>query len=97
MSKDKNKVKPPEHLFRVLVEPGGGNGAYPKWEKFWRIEKFNQEHSNHVGHVVYDTVERGGVAVTNFFMWRAIRKKLRRLNVGYTGKYYTVDGKEIKQ
>ena len=38
----KDKIEQPEHLYRILVEPGGGYGQYPKFEKFWFIEKYDQ-------------------------------------------------------
>lgn len=85
----KNKIEQPEHLYRIVVEPGGGYGQYPKYEKFWHIEKWNEEYQ------IYFTCGNGGLNFTKRGMWRAIRRELKRLNIGYTGEYYTINGVRI--
>lgn len=93
MSK-KQSIKPPKDLYRVIVEPGGG-GMYPKFEKFWKIQKFDQGFSDLTGEVCYKTIS-DGLSITNFFMWRAIRKELKRLNAGYQTEIYSINEERIK-
>jgi len=80
------KVNKP--LYRVVVEPGGG-GMYPKYEKFWHIERWDNEYKR------YRRCSRGGLAFTRWGMWRAIKKELNKLNAGYYAEYYTVNGERI--
>lgn len=75
-------------LYRVVVDAGGG-GMYPKYEKFWHIEKWNEDHKQ------YFRYGRGGLAFTKWGMWRAIRKELRRINAGYTVQHFTINGVRI--
>ena len=90
----KKKIKPPKDLFIVRIEPGG-NGAYPKYEKFWFIEKYDQKRSDLYGEVMYREIA-SGLHFTKFFMWRAIRKELQRYNAGYQGQFYTINKEIIK-
>jgi hypothetical protein len=76
-------------LYRIVVEPGGGHGQYPKYEKFWHIEKWNDEHKR------YFRQGNGGLAFTKWGMWRAIRKELKRINAGYTVQHFTINGVRI--
>ena len=80
------KSKP---LYRIVVEPGGGHGQYPKYEKIWNIEKWNDEHKRYFRH------GNGGLAFTKLGMWRAIRKELKRINAGYTVQHFTINGVRI--
>ena len=90
----KDKIEQPEHLYRILVEPGGGDGQYPKFEKFWFIEKYDQKRSDLYGEVMYREIA-SGLHFTKFFMWRAIRKELQRYDAGYQGQFYTIYKKRI--
>ena len=80
------KEKP---LYRIVVEPGGGFGQYPKYEKFWHIEKWDEKHKRYFSH------GKSGLAFTKWGMWRAIRKELKRLNAGYQVQYFTINGVKI--
>jgi len=81
-----SKHKP---LYRVVVEPGGGHGQYPKYEKFWYIEKWDSKSER------YFRTGNGGLHVIKWFMWRAIRKELKKLNAGYQVEHYTINGVRI--
>lgn len=74
--------------YRIVVEPGA-NGMYPKYEKFWHIEKWNDKSERYV------RCSRGGLHFTKWGMWRAIRKELKRLNAGRYAEYYNVSGVRI--
>jgi len=80
------KEKP---LYRIVVEPGGGFGQYPKYEKFWHIEKWDDKHKRYFSH------GESGLAFTKWGMWRAIRKELKRINAGYTAQHFTINGVRI--
>jgi len=80
------KEKP---LYRIVVEPGGGFGQYPKYEKFWHIEKWDDKHKRYFRH------GKSGLAFTKWGMWRAIRKELKRLNAGYQSQHFTINGVRI--
>ena len=80
-----SKEKP---LYRVVVEPGGG-GMYPKYEKFWHIEKWDKKWGRYV------KCGRGGMSFTKWGMWRDIKKELKKLNAGYYAEYYTINGVRI--
>jgi hypothetical protein len=94
MSKDKkNKVVvPPKEKWKILVEPGGGNGTYPKWELFWELQMFNQEESDRRGKAFYHHVAHG-LALTKWGLRRTIKKEIKRIEKGYTG--YTLNLKEL--
>ena len=81
-----SKEKP---LYRVIVEPGGGHGQYPKYEKFWHIEKWDSKNKR------YFRTGSDGLHVIKWFMWRAIRKELKKLNAGYQAEHYTINGVRI--
>jgi len=76
-------------LYRIVVEPGGGYGQYPRYEKFWHIEKWDDKFKS------YYKCGRGGLALTKWGMWRAIKKELKRLNAGYQVEHYTINGVRI--
>jgi len=76
-------------LYRIVVEPGGGFGQYPKYEKFWYIEKWDDKSKR------YFRCGRGGLNNTKWGMWRAIRKELKKLNAGYQVEHYTINGVRI--
>jgi len=83
-----NSKVSPLHIYRVVVEPSGG-GMYPRYEKFWHIEKWDKKQQR------YWRCNRGGLAFTRWGMWRAIRKELKRLNAGSYAEYYAVNGERI--
>ena len=86
---ERNKMKKNKPLYRIVVEPGGGNGGYPRYEKFWHIEKWSDKYERYLHHG-YD-----GLAFTKWGMWRAIIKELKRLNAGYHAEYYTINGERL--
>jgi hypothetical protein len=89
----KKKVTPPDNLYRVKVHT---DWRYGKHAKFWDIEKFNQEASDRHGEPVYFTACKGGLAYTNIGLWRTIRRRLKKMKVGYSTTYYGLDGKVIE-
>ena len=88
--KKSSKIEPPEQLWRVLIEPGGGYGHYPDYEKFWKLQKFSQYWSDRCNKVYYDTVDTG-IAFTTWGLKRSIRKAYKKNEQGYTGKYFPVE------
>jgi hypothetical protein len=87
-SKVKTSITPPENLYRIEVST---DWHYGKRAKFWEIQKFNQEASDRYGEVVYYRACKGGLSYTNFGMWWAIRRKLKKMKVGNSTKYYGLD------
>ena len=89
MAKRAAKIEPPEQLWQVLIEPGGGYGNYPYWEKFWKLQKFSQYWSDRYDKVYYDTVD-SGIAFTSWGLKRSIRKAYKKNVNGYTGQYLPI-------
>lgn len=90
MSNKSPKITPPEQLWVVLVEPGGGYGRYPKYEKFWKLKKFDQYWSDKTNKVTYTEVA-SGIAFTPWGLKYSIRKAYKRHVNGYTGKYLPIE------
>ncbi len=78
----------PENEYRIEVHT---DWRYGKRAKFWEIQQFNKDASDRYGEVVYYRACKGGLAYTNFGMWWAIRRKLKKMKVGYSTKYYGLD------
>lgn len=91
--KTKKKITPPDNLYRVKVQT---DWRYGKHAKFWDIEKFHQEDSNKYEQVVYYRACKGGLAYTNIGMWWAIRRKLKKMKIGYSTTYYELGGEVLK-
>jgi hypothetical protein len=87
--KQSSKIEPPEHLWQVLIEPGGGYGRYPYWEKFWKLKKFDQELSNRYNEVHYREIANG-IAITPWGLKQSIRKAYKKHVRGYTGRYLPI-------
>ena len=84
-------IPAPEHEYRAEVHT---DWRYGKHAKFWEIQKFNQELSNRYGKVYYARVSHG-LAYTQIGMWWAIHRKLKKMKVGYSTKYYSLDKREL--
>jgi hypothetical protein len=40
---------------------------------------------------------KGGIAYSDWGMWRAINKKLKKMDFGYYENYFSLDKQEIKE
>lgn len=57
--------------------------------RFWSIKKWDEDKQ------YWKSACRGGLSYTEFGMWRAINKKLKKMKFGYSTNYFTLDRKHI--
>lgn len=70
------------------------NWKYGPRARFWDIEEWH-EMKGHPQGGYWTRACRGGLAYTEFGMWRAINKRLKKLKFGYQENYFTLDRKPI--
>jgi hypothetical protein len=83
----KYNITPPKELYRIKVNK---DWRYGKHARFWEIEKFNQEASNRYGEVAYFSCCRGGLAYSEWGLRFAVRRRLKKMKIGYSTNYYSL-------
>ncbi len=81
MSKKKS-VDRPDYIIRVHRDWKYGPRA-----RFWDIMKWYER--DHGGY--WSPACKGGLAYTEWGMWRAINKKLKKMKFGYQDNYFSLD------
>jgi hypothetical protein len=84
-------VDKPKYIIKVHR-----NWNYGPRARFWDIQEWKQMGDNPEDGY-WGNVCRGGLAYTNWGMWRAINKRLKKMKFGYVDEYYTLDEKEFKE
>lgn len=62
--------------------------------RFWDIMKWYESDRYEQGGY-WSPACRGGLAYTNWGMWRAINKRLKKMEFGYHNDYYTLGGEPL--
>lgn len=79
----------PKYIIKVTR-----NWKYGPRARFWDIQKWVESDRYSEGGYWTDAC-RGGLAYTEWGMWRAINKRLKKMKFGYHENYFTLDKKEI--
>lgn len=79
----------PKYLIKVHR-----NWKYGPRARFWDIEQW-REVDDHPSGGYWSSACRGGLAYTEWGMWRAINKRLKKMKFGHQTNYYTLDRKPI--
>lgn len=91
MNKKKSKVERPAYVIKVHRDWKYGPRA-----RFWDIEKWYQM-GNDPDDGYWGRACRGGLAYTEWGMWRAINKSLKKMQFGYQTNYFSLDKKPISE
>lgn len=79
----------PRYIIRV-----SRNGLYGPRAKFWSIQEWKEaDWADEGGY--WSNVCNGGLAYTNWGMWRSINKQLQKLKFGYVVDYYNLNKERI--
>lgn len=88
MSKQKNKVERPAYVIKV-----DRNWKYGPRARFWEIQTWHERSNG--GY--WSSACKGGLAYTEFGMWRAINKRLKKMQFGHQTNYFSLDKKPISK
>jgi hypothetical protein len=87
----KKKIERPKYIVKVTRD-----WRYGKRARFWEIQKWYQmgegPEDGYWGNAC-----RGGLAYTEFGMWRAIDKRLKKMKFGYHVNHFTLDKQPIEE
>jgi hypothetical protein len=83
----KKKIERPKYIIKVTRD-----WRYGRHARFWEIQKWYERAEG--GY--WDRACKGGLAYTEWGMWRAINKKLKKMDFGYYENYFSLDKQEIK-
>jgi hypothetical protein len=89
-----SEITPPEDLYRVKIDK---DWRYGKHAMFWEIQKFDQELSNRYNEVYYNRACRGGIAYTQLGLKWAVKRKMKKMQTGYSTNYYTLKWTKIDE
>ena len=91
-NKKRIKVDVERPQFIIKVET---SWMYGPRARFWSIQRWALSAANPNGGTWID-VGRGGLAYTNWGLWRAVNKQLKKMQMGNTTTHYTLDKKIIE-
>jgi hypothetical protein len=86
----KKKVERPAYIIKVTRD-----WKYGKRARFWDIQKWYQMGAGPEDGY-WGNACRGGLAYTEWGMWRAINKRLKKMKFGYHESYFTLDKQKIE-
>lgn len=84
----KKKVERPKYIIKVTRD-----WRYGKRARFWEIQKWYERGKG--GY--WSSACRGGLAYTEWGMWRAIDKKLKKMSYGYYDNYFNLNREPIEE
>lgn len=85
----KTQVERPRYIIKVHRDWRYGPRA-----RFWDIQEWKQMGKNPEDGY-WGNACRGGLAYTEWGMWRAINKKLKKMSYGYHENYFSLDKQPI--
>jgi hypothetical protein len=89
MTKKKTQVDRPKYIIKVHR-----NWKYGPRARFWDIQKWYQM-GDGPNDGYWSVACRGGLAYTKWCMWRAINKRLKKLEFGYVDEYYSLNREKL--
>ena len=87
----KKKIERPAYIIKV-----NRDWRYGKRARFWDIQKWYQMGKN-PNDGYWGNACKGGLAYTEWGMWRAINKKLKKMSYGYYNNYFTLNRQSIEK
>jgi hypothetical protein len=78
----KNKTDRPKYIIKVTRD-----WRYGKRARFWEIQKWYERKDG--GY--WSSACEGGLAYSDWGMWRAIDKRLKKMSYGYYENYFSLD------
>ena len=87
----KDKVERPKYIIKVHR-----SWRYGPRARFWEIQTW-QDRPGGTNGGYWGSACKGGLAYTEFGMWRAINKRLKKMQFGSQANYYTLDRTPIKE
>jgi hypothetical protein len=85
----KKKIDRPKYIIKVTRDWRYGPRA-----RFWDIQRWHED-NRHAKGGWWVNACKGGIAYTEWGMWRAINKSLKKMQFGSHKNYFTLDKKEI--
>ena len=86
----KKKIHRPEYIIKV-----NRDWRYGKRARFWDIQKWYQMGAGPEDGY-WGNACKGGIAYTEWGMWWAIKKRLKKMQLGYSNTYFNLDKSKIK-
>jgi hypothetical protein len=87
----KKKIERPAYIIKV-----NRDWRYGKRARFWDIQKWYQMGAGPEDGY-WGNACKGGLAYTEWGMWRAIDKRLKKMKFGYHVNHFTLDRQLIKE
>jgi hypothetical protein len=87
----KKKIERPKYVVKVTRD-----WRYRKRARFWEIQKWYQMGTKS-DEGYWSRACKGGLAYTEWGMWRAIDKKLKKMSYGYYENYFSLDRNPIEE
>lgn len=87
VTKKNIKIERPVYIIKVHRDWKYGPRA-----RFWDIMKWYEGKD---GSGYWSTACKGGLAYTEFGMWRAINKRLKKMKFGYFDEYYSLNREKL--
>jgi len=87
----KKKIDRPEYIIKV-----NRDWRYGKRARFWDIQKWYQMGAGPEDGY-WGNACKGGLAYTEWGMWWAIRKRLKKMQLGYSNTYFNLDKSKIEE
>ncbi len=84
----KKKIERPEYIIKV-----DRNWRYGRHARFWEIQRWYG--TDEKGY--WSSACRGGLAYTEWGMWWAIRRRLKKMQLGYSNTYFNLDKSKIEE
>lgn len=91
MTKKNIKIDRPAYIIKVHRDWKYGPRA-----RFWDIQVWHPR-GDGPNDGYWSNACKGGLAYTEFGMWRAINKRLKKMQFGYQTNYFSLDRKEIEE
>jgi hypothetical protein len=86
----KNKTENPKYIISVHR-----NWRYGPRARFWDIQEWKEVKGVKGGY--WGNACKGGLAYTEWGMWRAINKRLKKMQFGYQTDYFNLDKQQIER
>jgi hypothetical protein len=87
MQMSKNKTERPKYIIKVHR-----GWEYGPRARFWDIQEWRGDDKKG-----YWASVSGGLAYTEWGMWRAINRRLKKMQFGYENNYFSLDKKQVKE
>jgi hypothetical protein len=87
----KKKIDRPEYIIKV-----NRDWRYGKRARFWDIQKWYQMGAGPEDGY-WGNACKGGLAYTEWGMWWAIKRRLKKMQLGYSNTYFNLDKSKIEE